>query len=318
MIVIPPAPDNPKLNCAPPVLEQLTVNSPLSVPVYVPALVKKVGVPEPAISSVPPPKATEKLLETFPVPLVVDKVPEVEEVPKVNVFKLFPNALVKLLIETVPWAIVSDLLAPPKVFVLLKVTVPAPTFVKLFAPETTPLSVVFPDPPTLASDPKATVPAQVVPVPLEFIRAPPLEIPVPLIVNPSVADEVSENPFISKTPLEVIDVPAPVVPNGPLLLAVELAPNLKVPFAFTVVNPVNVFVPESVTEVPEAPPTLTTFAKEVAVELVLIPSEIIPDIEELLDPLNPYPNRNPSPAECPKFVNDPFFQKELAFESPKV
>jgi hypothetical protein len=92
-------------------------------------------------------------------------------------------------------------------------------------------------------------------------------------------------------------VPAPVVPNGPLLLAVELAPNVKVPLAFTVVNPVNVFAPESVTDVPEAPPTLTTFAKEVAVELVLFPSEITPDIEELLDPLNPYPKRNPSPAE---------------------
>jgi hypothetical protein len=95
------------------------------------------------------------------------------------------------------------------------------------------------------------------------------------MVKASVAVEVSENPFISKTPPEVIDVPAPVVPNGPLPLVVELAPNLKVPFAFTVVNPVNVFVPESVTDVPEAPPTLTTFAKEVAVEFVVIPSEIL-------------------------------------------
>ena len=222
------------------------------------------------------------------------------------------------MIETVPWAIVSDLLAPPKVFVLLKVTVPAPTFVKLFAPETIPLSVVLPDPPTLASEPKATVPAQVELVPLELISAPPLEIPVPFMVKDSVAVEVSENPFMFKTPPEVIVVPAPVVPKGPLALVEELTPSRKVPLAFTVVAPVYVLAPESVTDVPEAPPTLTTFAKEVAVEFVLIPSEIIPDIEELLDPLNPYPKRSPSPAECPKFVNDPFFQKELAFESPKV
>ena len=92
-------------------------------------------------------------------------------------------------------------------------------------------------------------------------------------------------------------VPAPVVPKGPLALVEVLTPSRKVPLAFTVVAPVYVLAPESVTDVPEAPPTLTTFAKEVAVELVLIPSETIPDIEELLDPLNPYPKRNPSPAE---------------------
>ena len=183
-------------------------------------------------------------------------------------------------------------------FVPLNVSIPAPILVnEVEVPDIAPDKVRSPAPPALEFDPNATVPAQVEPVPLELISAPPLEIPVPFTVKDSVAVEVSENPFIFKTPPEVIVVPPPVVPNGPLLLAVELASNLRVPFAFTVVNPVNVFAPESVTDVPEAPPTLTTFAKEVAVEFVVIPSEIIPDIEELLDPLNPYPNRNPSPAE---------------------
>jgi hypothetical protein len=84
------------------------------------------------------------------------------------------------------------------------------------------------------------VPDQVEGVPLEFINAPPLEIPVPFIVKASVADDVSENPFMSKTPPAVIDVPAPVVPKGPLALVEELAPSFKTAFEFTVVNPAYV------------------------------------------------------------------------------
>jgi hypothetical protein len=51
---------------------------------------------------------------------------------------------------------------------------------------------------------------------------------------------------MSKTPPEVIDVPAAFVPRGPLALVEELAPRSKVPFAFTVVTPVYEFAPDNV------------------------------------------------------------------------
>ena len=129
---------------------------------------------------------------------------------------------------TVPAAIVKDLPEPPNEFVALKVRVPAPNLVKLLAPEITPLMVVLPEPPILASEPRATVPAQVEAVTLVLIRAPPLEIPVPFNVNASVAVEVKEKPFMSNMPPELTVVPAPVVPSGPLALVVELTPNFRV------------------------------------------------------------------------------------------
>jgi hypothetical protein len=83
----------------------------------------------------------------------------------------------------------------------------------------------------------ATVPDQVTAVVLLLVNAPTLETPVPLMVKPSVADEVNEYPFMSReAPLETVVAP-PVVPNGPDELDVDDTPNFKVP-VLTVVDPV--------------------------------------------------------------------------------
>ena len=194
-------------------------------------------------------------LETLPVAVGVKSiVPDVDAEPNVKVLDALPRLLVKLVIATVPAATVNDLEAPPKVFVVPRVRVPAPIFVKLLAPDIAPFKVILPLPPTLASAPKATVPVQVDPVPEVLIRAPPDEIPVPLIVNASVAVDVSEKPFISNTAPELTDVPAAFVPRGPEALDVELAPKLNVPLLI-VVAPVKVLAPESDNE-PE--PSLAT------------------------------------------------------------
>jgi hypothetical protein len=117
------------------------------------------------------------------------------------------------------------------------VSVPAPTLVNEKAPETRPESVKLPEPPNELFEPRVTEPCQVEDVPLVFIRAPPLEIPVPFNVNASVAKDVSEKPFISKTPPEETVVPV-VDPNGPVVEDVDETPNFNVAFALTVVVPV--------------------------------------------------------------------------------
>ncbi len=122
-----------------------------------------------------------------------------------------------------------------------KIKVPAPTLVKLKVdPETTPETVNEPLPPILELDAIATVPAHVEAVPELLTKAPPLEMPVPFNVNDSVADDVNEKPFISKTPPELTVVPV-VEPNGPVVPEVELTPSLNVAPLLIVVVPVYPF-----------------------------------------------------------------------------
>jgi hypothetical protein len=181
------------------------------------------------------------------------------------VFETSPKLFAKLDIETVPCSILIDFPEPPKVFVALSIAVAVPVFVKLNVPEITPLSVIFPLPPIVASDPKATVPFHSDAVKLEFVKAPPPEIPPPFNVKDSVAEEFNEYPFISSTPPELTVVPAAVVPNGPELLDVEEVPSFNVALAFTVIVPEYVFALLNNTEDPESPPMFTLFVFDVEV-----------------------------------------------------
>jgi len=227
---------------------------------------KKVGVPDPAISIVPPPALTVKDRDTSPetVP-VVFIVPTVEAEPNVIVLDALPRLFVKLDIDNIPCSIFIDFPAPPKVFVALSIKVEEPVFVRLNAPDITPLRVMFPLPPIDASDPKATVPFHSDADPLEFVNAPELEIPVPLSVNASVADEFSEYPFISKTPPELTVVPTAVVPNGPEVLDVDETPSFNVALELIVVVPEYVFAELNTTLEPESPPILVLFVFDVEV-----------------------------------------------------
>ena len=74
-------------------------------------------------------------------------------------------------------------------------------------------------------------------VPELFVKAPPLEIPVPFNDSASVAALVNEKPFKSRTAPLVTEVPKPVVPNGPAVLTDDETPNFNVPTP-TVVVPV--------------------------------------------------------------------------------
>ena len=75
-----------------------------------------------------------------------------------------------------------------------------------------------------------------------FVKAPVLETPIPLIVNPSAVPNV--NPFKSKDAPEDTTVPAAVVPNG-VFVAPPDAPSFIVP-SLIVVVPVYVFAPDKV------------------------------------------------------------------------
>ena len=79
-----------------------------------------------------------------------------------------------------------------------------------------------------------------------MMSEPPDEIPVPFKVKASVVLKVK--PFKSRTAPPVTEVPAAVVPNGPLVPS-PVAPNLTVP-ALIVVRPVKVLLPDNVS-VPE-------------------------------------------------------------------
>ena len=174
--------------------------------------------------------------------------------------------------ERVPLLIATEPLVQDDELLPLSVNVPAPILVRSL-PEvefvTVPLSVRSPLPPTLDDEPRETLPAHVDAVPEALISAPPLEIPVPFIVIDSVAELVSEKPFMSRTPPDVMVVPFPVVPNGPEEDEVDEIPNLSVALAFTVVESVYVFALERVSDVPLDPPTSTLLASVVVVELVL-------------------------------------------------
>jgi hypothetical protein len=67
-----------------------------------------------------------------------------------------------------------------------------------------------------------------------FVKAPPLEIPVPFRVSASDVPKV--NPLRSSAAPDVTEVPEPVVPRG-VLVASPLAPSFNVP-ALIVFNPV--------------------------------------------------------------------------------
>ena len=69
-----------------------------------------------------------------------------------------------------------------------------------------------------------------------FVKAPPLEIPVPFNESASVAELVNEKPFKSRAAPLVTVVPEPVVPNGPAVLTDDETPNFNIP-ALTVVSP---------------------------------------------------------------------------------
>ena len=79
---------------------------------------------------------------------------------------------------------------------------------------------------------------------LLLVKAPTLETPVPLMVNASVATDVSEKPFISKLAPEETVVAPETSPKGPVADDDE-TPNFKVP-TLTVVNPVYVLTPDKV------------------------------------------------------------------------
>lgn len=227
----------------------------------------KVGVLDPEFFKVPPPWATVKDLDTFPVAGgVASKVPAVEAEPNVKILDASPRLFVKLVIATVPAATVIDLPAPPNVFVAPSVKVPAPTFVKLLAPDIAPFKVIFPLPPILASAAKATVPVQVAPVPEVFIKAPPEEIPVPFMVSPSAVTRVK--PFKLSTAPELTVVAPAVVPIG-VLEPLPDAPKTRVP-AEIVVIPVYELLLDKVRD-PE-PDLVKAFTEVVDVEFATSPS----------------------------------------------
>jgi len=197
-------------------------------------------------------------------------VAEVDDPPMVTglddiLFAKDVMANVPLLINKEPFVQVDELLP-------LSISVPAPTLVRSL-PEVefvmVPLSVTSPLPPMLEEEPRETFPDQVDPVPELLMSAPPLEIPVPLIDNCSVAELVNEKPFMSSTPPEVMEVPLTVVPTGPEDDEVEEKPNFNVALALTVVESVKVFALDKTNDVPLEPPTSIRLAKVVVVELVL-------------------------------------------------
>jgi hypothetical protein len=82
-------------------------------------------------------------------------------------------------------------------------------------------------------EPKVSKPLYVQ-LPPEFISAPPLETPVPLIVSAS--DVAKVYPAKSNAPLFETNVPLPFVPKG-VFAPLPVEPSFKIP-AVIVVNPV--------------------------------------------------------------------------------
>lgn len=174
--------------------------------------------------------------------------------------------------ERVPLLMATEPLVHTEELLPLSVSVPAPILVRSL-PEVelviVPLRVRSPLPPILDDDPNVILPAHVDAVPDPLIKAPPLEIPVPFNVIDSVAELVSENPFISSAPPDVMVVPLPVVPKGPEEDEVDEIPSFNVAFAFTVVESEYVLALDRVKDVPLDPPMRTLLAKVVVVEFVL-------------------------------------------------
>ncbi len=115
----------------------------------------------------------------------------------------------------------------------------APSNVKAYVlPVTFPLQVNVPDVVAVIVAPEA--PSVIAPLKLAFppvfVNAPAGKAvkPVPFNVKGSVALDVSEKPFISKTAPDDTLVKPDIVPNGPLVLEVLETPNFKVPAATVV------------------------------------------------------------------------------------
>jgi hypothetical protein len=141
---------------------------------------------------------------------------------------------VPLLIKIAPFVQVDELLP-------LSVSVPVPTLLKSLPAVVLlmlPLRIRSPFPPTLEDDPNDIFPSQVDAVPEPLISAPPLEIPVPFSVRDSVAELVSEKPFMSSTAPDEIVVPSLLAPRGLEADVEEEAPRINLAFVFTVVAPV--------------------------------------------------------------------------------
>lgn len=252
--------------------EQFAVKVPCNVPVP-----SKVTVPVDVYSIVPPALPIENARGTFPVPDENFNEAEVLDDPMLKVLLLLPRLLPKLEIISVPLSIEIFFPIPPKVFVFDIVSAFDPDFVKLNAPDIIPLAVISPEPPILASEPRAIVPIHVAAAP-EFIKAPPLDTPVPLTVRASVALDVNENPFKSiLAPLETT-VPAPVVPRGPLKLELLETPSFNVP-SLIVVKPVKVLLPDRVKGPPVPVFNKGLFVPEMTDEMVIPP---LPSVFKIL------------------------------------
>ena len=135
---------------------------------------------------------------------------------------------------TVPAAIVNVVALLPTLFAAFRLSVPTPTLVRLKFPLSMPLTEVLvalrvrlPSPPMLLSLAMTTV-LLTMPVPVLLISAPPLLMPVPLIVTEAL---FTVWPFRSST------APVPVTLTAPVVRPSAVAwPSFKVP-ADTVVFP---------------------------------------------------------------------------------
>ena len=157
-------------------------------------------------------------------------------------FKVVPPVKV-LALERIQVPLSFFVTLPEVVPMILAIEPPCapPTVKPKVAPVIVPVLLMFiaPVPPTiLLALPKVSNPLYVAAAP-EFINAPPLEIPVPLIVSVSAVPNV--NPFKSRVAPEVTEVPAPTpaTPSG-VLAPPPVAPSRNVP-ALMVVNPEYVF-----------------------------------------------------------------------------
>jgi hypothetical protein len=166
-------------------------------------------------------------------------VAEEEALPMV--MGLFAVLLASELITKVPALMKSDPFVHDDELLPFKVKVPAPTLLRslpavvLF---TLPLRTRSPFPPRLDDEPNDIFPSQVDTVPDPLMSEPPLEIPVPFNVRDSVAELVSEKPFMSRTAPDEIVVPSLLAPSGPEAEMEEDAPRINLAFVFTVVVPV--------------------------------------------------------------------------------
>ena len=122
----------------------------------------------------------------------------------------------------VPWLRVAvDVL----LLAAVNVTVLVPSLVSTKFPDTTPVTRMFPVPPSVAAAPRARVPCQEA-LPPELVSEPVLAIPGPRMLRASIVPR--EKPLRSRAPPAATVVPVPTVPKG-VFVAPPLAPSLRVP-----------------------------------------------------------------------------------------